>query len=1006
MPLIAARPPAGAATRLNAGGSGYTLPAVPVVTGLAVNGASGASWTAVEHPTVTGYEIAAGASPAPTTIVASPSGKLTTSADLGLTAGSYFVRIRAVSPAETGAWSADVSVTVVDQIAIETAGTLSQEGVNGTDQSIGNFTVDADADQLLIFLANGCGVSLSHVTGVKYDGVAATLVEQIVEPSEVAASVWVIEGPTLSTSAAVQVTTTEATDVVAGLVPISLGNATVLVGAKAENSWAPAATLTRTVAITTQQANSAVFVMHAESDGAADVTPESGQTEVVESNTTNYNLEVSWKLSPVAGADTVGATSTTVQGKALIAIEVINTSESVAAPDPAAVLTNQVRVSPDAYGTSASGGESTTFDFRVEVDPNDDTVIGVEVRDGISVVATLVDQGSNIWALSTQLAPNVYEDLVAWVLVEGAEYNGADLIDVSVYATPTITTHADEDTNVPLTDTVAWIPAGGADYDFQVATDSGFSSLVQNVAGHGTASIALAGLSGSTTYYMRVRDTDSDWSDTIQFTTAAGAPAAVSHRWAVGENDGGSLVLALDSDFNLALGLIGIKIKTGTLDTSGIAVWDMGYNAGAHTGAKLEINASKQLALTWGDGSASWTVTGGTALADATEYCVHIYRGSGSTSWTIELDNAAETQSGDTGSKGYSATTSGNFVVLGDSPNISVNNLIVFTGYASTGDASYDGENFDAWPTSESVEYFASRRSATELVKAGFGESSTTGAATTRANAGTKGNFTDTQGTSNYVASSDIAWVPRWATGNATEDPRLTTPGANQSGMDFSTDSIACCILVRPFNLLGSGDRVLLSWGFDETSDEGWELQLTSTNLLRLRVNGVNINHAVLANDTTYEVTVYHVAGTVYLRVNGSEIGNSATGVQASTANTEVAVLNSVDDVTRGSNSYEKNMLVLSGGYSGTEATALTEIRADIAAFEAFVPADNFYDDVSGASFTGGLEIVAAFDESAVATRRNVRVDRSGNSRYFEDRYDSFPPSTNAWVPSTDNDSV
>lgn len=707
------------------------------------------------------------------------------------------------------------------------------------------------------------------------------------------------------------------------------------------------------------------------------------------------------------------------------------------------------------------GGETTVFTFTANVTPNSWTVDTVEVYDGETLIATLTDQGGNVWQGTALLPPGDHLDLIAVLTNDvAAEAYSAEDVDVTVYATPTIVSHADGAVGVELDETFSWIPSGGS-YDIQISTDNSnesafLANLVVNVSGHGTASYDLPGLDANTGYYIRVRDNASDWSNALGlgFMTVTGSPTAIgpsalvdeaatlytptivvedvplaatlvdegvlsytptivvggaaapAHRWAVGENNGGSLVLALDSDFDLALGLIGLKIKTGTLDTSGVALWDMGYNAGANTGAKLEINASKQLALTWGDGSASWTVTGGTTLADSTTYAVHIYRGSGSTTWTIELENAAESQSGDTGSKGYSPTTSGNFVVLGDSPNVSVNNLIVFTGYSSTGDAGFDGENYDAWPASESVEYFASRRGATELVKAGFGESSGTGGATTRVNAGTKGNFTDTQGASNYVASSDIAFVSRWATGDASNDPRLATPGADESGMDFSTDSIACCLLVRPHNLLGSGDRVVWSWGFDESTNQGWELQLTSTNLLRLRVNGVNVNHVALSNDTTYRVVVYHVAGTIYLRVNGSEIGNSGSGVQASTANTDVAALNSVDDASRGTNSHEKHILVMSGGYSGTEATALTEIRADAATWEAFDPADDFYADVAGASFTGGLEIVAAFNEPAVSTKRNVRVDRSNNGRYFEDRYKSYPPGANAWTASTDNDSV
>lgn len=860
MPLIAARPPAGAASRLNAGGSGYTLPAVPTVTGLAVDTASGASWTAVVHPTVTGYEIAAGASPSPTTIVASPSGKFTTAADLGLAAGTHYVRIRAVSPAETGSWSADVSVTVVDQIAVETAGTLSQDDVSGVDQSIGNFTVDADADQLLIFIASGAGEGSGLVTGVKYDGVAATLIEEVVEDYDVAGSVWQIDSPTLSTSAAVLVTTSELTDVVAGLVPISLGNATVLVGAKSENSWPADATLTRTVGITTEQNNSAIFVLHAESDGSADVTPESGQTEVVEDSSTSYNLEVSFKLKPAAGADTVGATSTTIQGKALIAVEIINTSESVAAPEEASVADITARKGTDAYGETVSGGETTEVDFRVTINPGINpqfAVTGVEVRLGPQVlVVALTDMGSNVWEGSTELLPGEYT-CYGYVRTEaGIGGNLAEQVDVTIYATPTITSHSDGDTDVPLDDTVNFIPSGGT-YDFQVATDSGFVSKVMDVTGLTDNFDQLTGLSGSTVYYMRVRDTDSDWSDVISFTTAAGDVTAPT--------------------WNSAPALSGTPTAVG--ETVSMELNENGTYWVVMTPTAIAAPSVAQIkAGNGGDGNpATFDETG--ALAASTNKDVVATGGSASTAYKMHT---------------YAEDSAGNGVTGGVVSSAEFTTASAFTARHIVG-AQYD-HLYRAW-------------------------------------------------------DADFNPAGNWLQ----------------------------CIWFRPTALPGA-IRYLLGVGFDPGNDEGWAVRSDSSDRLLVRYGHSsgesNIGTFSLSVDTDYLVSVYEVAGKLYFRVNATEVGDSGgNSIQAPATNGVKVNENPDAENSNGFDAYYRNYAILDS-YNATEATALTEIRADIAAIYAAGRAAQFS---TIAGLNGTLTHLWEMSEEVTTEVNTDRADSEGS---------------------------
>lgn len=105
---------------------------------------------------------------------------------------------------------------------------------------------------------------------------------------------------------------------------------------------------------------------------------------------------------------------------------------------------------------------------------------------------------------------------------------------VQAPSAPTLTAPADKATNQALDVKLAWNAASGAtQYDVQVATDSGFQTLVMNRSGVTASSVTAAALQHNTTYVWRVRSVGSGgastWSTSFSFTTRpAAAPDAIT----------------------------------------------------------------------------------------------------------------------------------------------------------------------------------------------------------------------------------------------------------------------------------------------------------------------------------------------------------------------------------------------------------------------------------------------------------------------------------------------
>jgi hypothetical protein len=98
---------------------------------------------------------------------------------------------------------------------------------------------------------------------------------------------------------------------------------------------------------------------------------------------------------------------------------------------------------------------------------------------------------------------------------------------VQIPSAPTLSSPANNATAVSQSPTLSWnASTGAASYTLQVSTSSGFGTMVVNQTGITAASYGISGLSASTTYYWRVRATNSagtsSWSSTWSFTTSGG----------------------------------------------------------------------------------------------------------------------------------------------------------------------------------------------------------------------------------------------------------------------------------------------------------------------------------------------------------------------------------------------------------------------------------------------------------------------------------------------------
>ncbi|MCR9173903.1 MAG: M12 family metallo-peptidase [bacterium] len=138
--------------------------------------------------------------------------------------------------------------------------------------------------------------------------------------------------------------------------------------------------------------------------------------------------------------------------------------------------------------------------------------------------------GSSVLTISNigAVTPGAYTFTVNASSTSGPKSLSMDLnINNGSPAAITLTAPADAATGVATNTTFTWTasPDNGATYDIDIATDAGFTSIVDQATGLGTNSYVSASLSNLTTYYWRVRVVTgcgtSPYSSTFSFTTSS-----------------------------------------------------------------------------------------------------------------------------------------------------------------------------------------------------------------------------------------------------------------------------------------------------------------------------------------------------------------------------------------------------------------------------------------------------------------------------------------------------
>lgn len=291
----------------------------------------------------------------------------------------------------------------------------------------------------------------------------------------------------------------------------------------------------------------------------------------------------------------------------------------------------------------------------------------------------------------------------------------------------------------------------------------------------------------------------------------------------------------------------------------------------------------------------------------------------------------------------------------------------------------------------------------------------TFGAGTFTANAGTgptltpaatsitfgAGTFTANAGTGPTLSAAST-FTSRWARGLNSNKARLSS--TLTASHNFSGNTAVCMWRFIPQSLGGAVDYIV-DWGFDPSGNEGWAARTDASDRLVIRVGYTSGEYnlgptSAMSTGTTYLCSVYIVDGTVYFRVNGSEIGNSSNGITDPSTYSTIRIFSKNNGGGDALQADFQKFLVLQGGYSGTPATALTEVRADIATYEALAATS----ELSSASFTGTVVQRNECDESSDTSTSTPRVDDSGNSNDFADQYEDF--GDQQWIASVDNSAL
>lgn len=187
--------------------------------------------------------------------------------------------------------------------------------------------------------------------------------------------------------------------------------------------------------------------------------------------------------------------------------------------------------------TAGGGGSSVTLSGNISLYINQSTTLTITNYNVFSTYSVAVSAGSvsRTGDSISFTAPASAQTVTLTVTMDGADYAFEIVIQAAGVATPTNSSPANGATNqdgsVTLTASAfSWVGLSDthASSDWQLATDSGFSTVVQSqtASSSNKTTWTVTGLSTSQTYYWRVRYTGaangtSSWSSATSFSTKA-----------------------------------------------------------------------------------------------------------------------------------------------------------------------------------------------------------------------------------------------------------------------------------------------------------------------------------------------------------------------------------------------------------------------------------------------------------------------------------------------------
>ena len=189
--------------------------------------------------------------------------------------------------------------------------------------------------------------------------------------------------------------------------------------------------------------------------------------------------------------------------------------------------------------------------------------------------AVVAAPGSATWTLTISDSAMAGNYLINLLGNDGFEQKSAELsltLDAYLDAGPGLMTPDNGASDTSLTPSFSWSGlAGAADYQIQLATDSGFSSIVIDQSVEGTSFVPAVDLATGTQYFWRVRGENlcggGEWSATFSFTTRMEPVAqfsATGFSFEVPQNGSDSAVLEVS---NIGTGNLTWAIETDQMPT-------------------------------------------------------------------------------------------------------------------------------------------------------------------------------------------------------------------------------------------------------------------------------------------------------------------------------------------------------------------------------------------------------------------------------------------------------